>query len=286
MIFLSKSRKRQLRYEKLHSDILSYYASLPQGALSAEQTAIFEHVKKNGLHVFPFPFMEKYKPKDIHVARDKYERLYYMMLDHKRLYYRRTGKPENAQNYFNTLLYEQDPDSPHRYLSPEFNVKDNDVVVDIGAAEGVFALSVVEKAKELYLFETNHKWIKALHATFKPWKHKVHIIQKFVSDKNGWNHVSLDTFFKDKGKIDFIKMDVEGSEQSVLEGAKNTIAGQKEIRIALTAYHRQDDEKLLSDWLIKNGFSISFAKGFMIFIMDKNIDKPYLRRGVIRAEKK
>lgn len=285
MFIRSKSKKRQLRHEKLRADILNYYASFPKGALTAERAAVFEHVKKNGLHVFPFPFVEKYKPKDIHIACDKCERLDYMMLDHKRLYCGRTGEAENAQLYFNTLLCEQDPDSPHRYLTSEFDVRENDIVVDVGAAEGMFALSVVEKAKELYLFETNHKWIKALHATFKPWKNKVHIIRKFVCDKNGWNRVSLDSYFKDKGRINFIKMDVEGAEHSVLKGAQKIIAGQKDIKIALTAYHRQDDEKLLSEWLTKNGFSISYAKGYMIFIIDKNIDKPYLRRGVIRAVK-
>ena len=286
MFFRSKSQRRQLRYEKLHADILIYYASLPQGALTAEQVGIFEHVKQNGLHVFPFPFVDKYEPKDIPIAWDEYEQLHYMMLYHKRLYCEQTSTAKNAQMYFNTLLCEQDRDSPHRYLTSEFDVKENDIVIDIGAAEGVFALSVVEKAKELYLFEANQKWIKALHATFKPWKNKVHIIQKFVSDKNGRNRVSLDSFFKDKGRIDFIKMDVEGAEYSVLEGARNMIAGQKDIKIVLTAYHRQDDEKLLSEWLTKNGFAISYAKGYMIFIMDKNIDKPYLRRGVIRAVKK
>lgn len=42
------------------------------------------------------------------------------------------------------------------------------------------------------------------------------------------------------GKVDFIKMDIEGAEASALRGAARTIAGDRP-RLAISAYHRDDD---------------------------------------------
>ena len=45
--------------------------------------------------------------------------------------------------------------------------------------------------------------------------------------------VSLDSYFKDIEKIDFIKVDVEGGEFLVLRGAKETIGRNSQIRLAV-----------------------------------------------------
>jgi hypothetical protein len=37
-------------------------------------------------------------------------------------------------------MREQDPDSPHRYLTDSFTIGNDDVLADIGAAEGNFSL--------------------------------------------------------------------------------------------------------------------------------------------------
>ena len=79
----------------------------------------------------------------------------YVLYDSKRLYFKKGWSEERVQGYYNSLLIEQDAASPHRYESADFRVREGDVVVDAGVAEGIFALSVVERAKELYLFEAD-----------------------------------------------------------------------------------------------------------------------------------
>ena len=88
--------------------------------------------------------------------------------------------------------------SPHRYLTESFTIGQNDVLADIGAAEGNFSLAVIEKVKKIYIFEYDQEWIEALRATFAPWSDKVEIINKFVSDKNDEYHIRFDTFFENK----------------------------------------------------------------------------------------
>ncbi|MCK5784866.1 MAG: FkbM family methyltransferase, partial [Desulfobacterales bacterium] len=71
----------------------------------------------------------------------------------------------------------------------------------------------------------------------------------------------LDDFLKDKGKIDLIKMDIQGAEHLALEGLKHTIAGNKAI-IIITEFSPEllresggDPENFL-DNLISMGFKI------------------------------
>ena len=54
--------------------------------------------------------------------------------------------------------------------------------------------------------------------------------------------VSIDSYVREKKipRVDFIKLDVEGAELDVLEGAKATIALYKPI-LALSVYHKLDD---------------------------------------------
>jgi hypothetical protein len=165
----------------------------------------------------------------------------------------------------------------------DFRVRDGDVVVDAGAAEGIFALSVVERAKELYLFEADKAWLEPLSATFAPWKDKVIIVNSFVSYKYvGGGKITLDKFFEHK-KVDFIKADIEGAEFQLLGGAEK-ILQQSGLKLALCAYHYHDDAELLKEKLLNAGFQVEFSKGYLFLHLDA-FSPPYLRRGVIRAKK-
>jgi FkbM family methyltransferase len=55
--------------------------------------------------------------------------------------------------------------------------------------------------------------------------------------------VTVDDFLQGE-RTDFIKMDVEGNEEKVLNGAKKTIKQFKPI-LALSAYHRPTDKEIL-----------------------------------------
>ena len=158
-------------------------------------------------------------------------------------------------------------------------------MVDFGAAEGNFSLSMIEKVKKIYLFEADQEWNEALQKTFEPWKDKVEIIPKFVSDKDDDRHCSGDVFFEEID-VTFFKIDVDGGERGLLSGMKKTITDKKGLKIALCTYHQHDDENEFTKMLTDAGYDVVPSNGYMIFYYDKKLKAPYLRRSLIRAVKK
>jgi hypothetical protein len=284
-IVVPKFIRTKILIKKLPAVIVKYYESLPE-APSEEIRQALDYLRKNPLAIFPYDFQKKYKEDDIEVFDDREKGLRYVMLDGKRLYLKRKWDKKEIRMRFNWLLIEQDIESPHRYLTDQFQFEDGEVLVDVGAAEGNFALGVVEKASHIVIFETNKEWIKPLQATFEPWKHKVTIVQKFVSDVTNSTNTALDDFLS-LGKAGvFLKIDVEGAESRLLEGSKRILTEQKPLKLALCTYHKQEDEEEFSSLLAKKGFDFSPSDGFMIFYHDKNLKAPYFRRALIRAVKK
>ena len=104
----------------------------------------------------------------------------YVIQDGKKLYFKKRWSKQRIRRAYSDLSREQDPDSPHRYLSDSFYPEINDEIADIGAAEGNFSLSVIEKVRKIYLIENDPEWTEALNATFAPWKEKVDIIRKIL----------------------------------------------------------------------------------------------------------
>lgn len=285
-----RERLYNLRYlhdlEMLKKKIFHYYSNVPSELINEEQFEVLSYLKNHKITNFPYSFQLKYNPENIKVYKDTIKELSYVLFNGKRLYFKRSWTDKIIREKFNNLLIEQDENSPHRYLTKDFNVENDDIVVDIGVAEGNFSLQVIEKTKKIYLFETNNEWIEALEATFEPWKEKVEIINKYVSNSNDNNQVSLDTFFRNKEELNFLKIDVDGSETELLKGCDSIIRNQKHLRIALCTYHKQDDEPIFSELLENIGYKVSFSKGYMIFINDGlNLKPPFLRRGLIRAMK-
>ena len=272
--------------KKLRKEILNYYSSLPKERVTEEEREVVEYLEQHSVCTFPYPYQTHYNPNNIKVFTDNKLGLNYVLFDQKRLYFKREWTAGKIKYSYTVLQIEQDVHSPHRYLSNEFSVENNDVIVDIGAAEGNFALSVVEKANQLYLFEADEEWMEALNATFAPWRDKVHIVNKFVSDKNDQKNTTLDEFFKGQYKIDFLKIDIEGAEAGLLKGSERILSSPSSLKVALCTYHNQNDETVFAESLKRKGFEVSYSKGYMILVWDKNIKTPYLRRGLIRATKK
>lgn len=93
------------------------------------------------------------------------------------------------------------------------------------------SLEIVDKAKHVYLFEAEESWIGDLEKTFAPWKEKVTIVRKYVSDIDDDNNVRLDSFFnKSILKPTFIKIDVEGAEMNVLNGCASLFTPHQAVR--------------------------------------------------------
>jgi len=283
--FIPKFIRKPIIDHQVRKTILNYYNGLPKTLINEEEKVALNYLTKNKLCAFPYPFQDKYKRKDISVYKDDKVKLKYIIFDGKRLYFKRRSSTRGIKRNYNNLLIEQDLNSAHRYLTDGFNIENNDILVDVGAAEGNLALSVIEKVKKVYLFESDSNWIEPLKATFSPWKDKVEIINKFVSNKNDESSISLDQFFSKIDVVNFLKIDAEGAEAEILNGCDTMLSSDRQLKLALCCYHKPNDEKEFNDFLVKRGFSISFPQGYMIFDEPKTFSPPYLRRGIIRATK-
>jgi hypothetical protein len=282
-VIVPKPVRTMIVRRSLRRKILDYYKALPPSALTAEINEVTAWLESNSLEIFPYNFAGKYVPGDVEVLTDDESKSRYVFLDGRKLYFKKRWTKKRIRKGFSDLLREQDPASPHRYLVEGFDVNENDVVADIGAAEGNFSLSIVERVKKIYIFEYNPGWVAALEKTFAPWKDKVEIINKRVADFDDEKHVRFDTFLRDREEITFMKIDVDGAEQSVLNSSKRILAGSHPLKIALCTYHRNNDESDFTTLLQGFGFTVTASKGYMIHFYDKQIKAPYLRRGLIRG---
>ncbi|MDR2690767.1 MAG: methyltransferase [Dysgonamonadaceae bacterium] len=274
-----KRRKRQL-----HHTLIRYFQT--EKMLTVEQQAIFDYLKENPMAVFPYHYTKNYIAGDVKTYFDNDLKMFYVLHNDKRLYFKKKWNETMCKLYYNDLLTEQDKSSPHRYETASFQVAHGDIVADVGAAEGIFALSVIDKVKKIYLFEVDPEWIEALEATFAPWKEKVVVVNKYVSDHTGNVCIALDDFFNSQ-PIHFIKADIEGAENQLLEGARRILQRQGHLKIVLCTYHKHDDAETLNNKLKEYRFVTEFSKGYVIFyyeVCDK-LQPPYLRRALVRAWK-
>jgi hypothetical protein len=264
--------------------IRNYFLQLDSQNQPEEIKEIIDFLKKDLFSIFPYEFIHKYELPNVLYDNDC--KMHYILHKSKKLYMPSEWNESKCANYYKGLCIEQDMDSPHRYEVENYIVKEGDVIVDIGAAEGIWALENAEKASKIYLFECEEKWIKALQKTFEPYNEKIEIINKFISNVTEENEVAFDDFFNGH-KINFVKADIEGTERKFLQGAKNILQNKNDIKLLLCTYHRENDEITLKEILEKYGFATEYSKGYMLFLYSygKELKEPYIRRGLIRAKK-
>lgn len=280
-----KSWRFSKKQESLRRRILDYYHNNPTQDVEIKQAV--DYLSKHSLSNFYGSFQEKYSYKDVDVLVDNKNGLPYVLAEGKKLYFKRSQNKRTVQLMFNGLRIEQDNEAPHCYTDDKFRIETNDILADIGCAEAYFSLLNIEKLKKLYLFEQDKEWIEALEATFRAWKDKVEIVQKYVSDRNSDTEVQLDDFFGDKFPLpNFYKIDVEGAEKSVIDGMKE-ILKTKPLKVALCTYHHAEDFALFSQFFKENGFEYRANPGLMIY--QNNIDimqPPFFRKCLIKADRR
>lgn len=231
------------------------------------------------LECYPYPFIKKYDVNSYEVGfEDGYP---YVMHNGKKLFFQKGVQEKSVRFQYNQLLIEQDKESPHKYLLNKDRLPDaDDVVADVGTAEGIFSLDIVESVKKIYMFECNPDWIEPLKRTFSPYKDKIEIVEKYIGGKDSDEMVTLDTFFKDKD-ITYIKADIEGYEEDMLRGGTQTYKG-KIRKTLLCTYHLPDAEKIISSRLKEYGFSYKFNPNYCLFFYHMDDFKyPRVRRGVV-----
>lgn len=155
--------------------------------------------------------------------------------------------------------------------------KSNRVALDVGANMGIYTSMLADKFSKVYAFEPVPDNIRQLRANLAN-KTNVEIVEKAISDKPGivtinlnqsnhgghtlstkvathneWgftknnpaiqvNAITLDEFCKDKD-VEFIKFDVEGAEDFIFEGAKETLS-RKNLNIMIEVHNEVDLDKL------------------------------------------
>jgi hypothetical protein len=286
---LKKNMKNytQEEYQKKHKNEISirnYFLGLSRNEQSSEILEIIEYFEKHKFSIFPYEFARKYHAEDIDVFYDISCDMCFILHNGKKIFFPHDMSFEKIRKSYHWLCMEQDVESPHRYETKEYKVKAGDIIADVGAAEGIWALDNVEVAEKIYIFEYQQEWIEALQKTFEPWKEKVCIIKKFVSNVSDKNNITMDEYFMEK-TINFIKVDIEGSEVAFAEGCKALFSKSDDLRLLMCTYHKENDAKELKEILENEGFMTEYSARYMLFIHDKELKEPYIRRGLIRANK-
>ncbi len=242
------------------------------------------------LQMYPYKWTEEYREDDIEVLTHETGLKYVYHNGHT--LYLPPYSDELAKREYNQLIMEQDARSPHRYFDDICDFKEGDIFVDIGAAEGMISLDVIEKASEVYLIECSDKWIMALNETFSEYKDKIHIIPKYVGNIDSGNCIKLDSLLSDhKGKRIFLKMDIEGMEIEALQGAVMTLKN-NHCNVSVAVYHTQSQEREIREFLDNVGYNSYPSDGWVLFIYGRmalsngkyeRISAPYFRKAIVRA---
>jgi hypothetical protein len=268
--------------KKLGGLIKNYYKTTSD----VEILEIISYLETNSIEMIPYEFAKKGKAQNIEIMRDETSNYPYVIVGDNRIYFPKELDFREIREAVIGALIEQNEKSPHRYLTDEFNIDQGDTAILVGASDGIFCLAIIEKVEKIYLFEPDIKWITPLNLTLAPWKEKVEIIPKCVSNINDSQNVTLDSFCAARNeKINYIQADIEGSEKELLLGAANILEKSQKLKLSICCYHEQTDQALLSETLRAKGYNITYSQGYMLMWMQLPCRTPYLRKGVIYASK-
>lgn len=282
------------KYEGLvfYNRLMSYYAR------NQEDASVFldelKYLRDKGIFC-NFPYPEKDLKSEVKAGFDEGVKLPYVLHNGIKLYYPRNWSVDSVKkmyvNYITCELFlETDDDliAPHQYQSSMVNVKEGDVVFDIGSAEGLFALDNVEKASRIYIVEGDELWMESLKLTFAPYQDKVTIINSFIGESKRESQITIQSLLENAVfETAFVKMDIEGSELACLTSARTflqTIG--KRVKFSCAAYHRQNDAEEIKSLFDSIGYQTEFSKGYMLFNNYDTPAPPYFRHGIVRAIRK
>lgn len=241
-------------------------------------------LKTHRFSPLPFFWSLKYDNFTTKIYFDVQFAFHYIIFEGKKLYFPKHYTQFQILWTMRGILKEQDKNSAHCYLTDEFQVENGSIVIDGGVAEGSFSLSIIEKIKKLYLIECQQEWVEALQLTFLPWKEKVEIIGKYLSDSDSENTVSVDSFIDINQKENyFVKFDIEGYEMKAFNGMKKFFDETKNLKMCVCTYHHKDDDEVIYKYLTEKGLNCNFSKSYIVFVDEKEV--PSFRKALIRAVK-
>jgi FkbM family methyltransferase len=161
----------------------------------------------------------------------------------------------------------------HYYQKKHTEINTDEIILDIGTAEGLLPVSVIDKCQHIYMIEPSKLFCNCLNKTFSEYKEKTTIFNVAVGNSDGTINFDenslegmisnenkattqeiainkIDTLFNKNQPITYLKADIEGFELDMLKGAEKTIKNNKP-KIAITTYHTQNNPKEIIE-LIKS----------------------------------
>ena len=169
-------------------------------------------------------------------------------------------------------------DNWHFYDIPQTRISYNDIVLDCGAAEGLFSFINEAKCKKIYLIEPAIAFHETLLKTFNSksnvslmpialsnqfgevFMSECGISSQIVNDEFG-TKVQLTTidnlFYDNEIEITYIKADLEGYDLKALQGATKTIK-KYTPKIAITTYHDPEHATAIKKLLLSAARCPSF----------------------------
>ena len=241
--------------------------------------------RERKISLINYDFTKEYDSMSCECILDTECNMRYVVHKGRKMYFPQNWETEQIMDYYRTVVMEQDIRSPHCYDKDGYKVEEGDIVVDAGAAEGIFALDVIDIAKKIYLIEADSSWVEALTKTFENDGDKVQIVYGFLGDVSEGNNVSLNSLFKDQ-EVNYIKMDIEGYEKAALMGADDILKNNEKLKCAICAYHCREDERWIKDKLTEFGMITDVSKGYICpdWTIHGYLDAE-LRRGIVFGRK-
>jgi hypothetical protein len=271
-------------YTRRRKAVLNHYRDHGKESFPPEIAEGLKYLKWHKFTPLPFRWAAKYDRLLPEVLFDANTKFNYVIFNGRRMYFPKSYSTSEVVWSVRAAMREQDRESPHLYLTGDFELLEDSIVIDAGVAEGNFALSVADRAKKIFLVECDPEWMEALRLTFEPWNEKVVFVEKYMADSHGPGTVSIDELLSpfDNGPY-FIKLDIEGYEQKALSGMKMLMSSGKPVRMDVCTYHRPEDFKEIKSVLESFGFTCMPSSGYLLF--SNSGEAPTFRKVLIRADK-
>lgn len=272
---------RKLREAQIRRDILRCH----EHSEDREILAILHFLRHHPASLIPYPFREEVLCRPVTINRGD-DGAPCVLHRGREVHFPRDWTDEKVKaNFLWSVMEQESPRSPHRYLPLELDLVAFGIAVLVGASNGLFALEVLDRADRLCLIDSDPKWIDPLERTFRGQLDRVQVFNRLLSDRDGPSTSSLDSLFSGREEdIGYIQMDVEGMEMKVLRGARAILSRPGRLGLSVCCYHAQEDEQEIGSLLRGSGFQVRTSPGYMICDWGE-WKPPYLRRGVIHAWK-
>jgi len=271
----------------LRETVLEYYREHPDEAMPyREELRRLEACDDDYMAAYPYDFYDRHM-RDYQSVEVRHENgLPWVLHRGRRLFFPAFWSDHLVRYKYRYLCMEQDPESPHCYLTPELCRRRFCALIDAGCAEGMLTLEMIDEVERTILVECDPDWLPPLEATFAPWKEKAAILPCKLSDDEGDGSVTLDSLARQyELQNALLKMDIEGYEAQALAGAGDL--ADYASAVLCCAYHRAGDAVILYDALARHGYHLSFSRGYMLFSSPPAHlllpGPPYFRKGLLRG---